>query len=379
MTKSIVFGEQDLSIEDIWNAARCSHSVCLSRRPDVIARLAASSHIVAGALEWRAIYGVNTGYGDSCVTNIPPRLVAELPLHLARYHGCGSGRIFDAVETRAVMAVRLASLVRGWSGVRVELLELLADMLQNSILPLIPAEGSVGASGDLTPLSYLAAAMSGERNVRYGDEVVSSSIALEQCGLQPIRLAPKEALAIMNGTAVMTGLAVIAIKHSETIARLASRLTAMTSLAILGNPAHFDERLAIAKPHPGQIEATALIRNDLGTSRDGDEPQRLQDRYSVRCAPHVIGVLMDFMPSFRRVIETEINSANDNPLFDPESGRTLHGGHFYGGHVAFAMDGLKTLVAKSPICSTASWRFWWTRYNNGLPPNSPAQGDRAPP
>jgi histidine ammonia-lyase len=380
MTLEIHFGGADLTIEDIWRIARRAAVPLLSDADDVRNRIIRSAETVQRTIaEGHVIYGVTTGYGDSCETEISPALIEELPLHLTRYHGCGTGRFLDAEETRAVMAVRLASLVRGWSGVTLDLVQLLADMLRLDILPLTPAEGSVGASGDLTPLSYIAGALAGERRVRFRDVEMDASAALEEAGLKPIKLRPKEALAVMNGTAVMSGLAVLAFKRGEYLSHLASRLTAMASLALLGNPQHFDARLAEAKPHPGQMDVTARIRADLASYATTAEADRLQDRYSIRCAPHVIGVLEDMLPSFRRLIETEINSANDNPLFDPEDGRTLHGGHFYGGHIAFAMDGLKTLVANvADLMDRQLALLVDTRYSNGLPPNlSGSKGPRS--
>jgi histidine ammonia-lyase len=249
-----------------------------------------------------------------------------------------------------------------------DLVRLLAEMLSRDILPRIPSEGSVGASGDLTPLAYVAACLMGEGLVRYRGEEMSVAAAFEREGLRPIVFRPKEALAVMNGTAVMTGLAALAFKRAEWLSLLSCRLTAMGSLALLGNPGHFDERLSVAKPHPGQSKAAAFIRADLATFAAVSEPDRLQDRYSIRCAPHVIGVLEDMLPTFRRILETEINSANDNPLFDPNDGRILHGGHFYGGHVAFAMDGLKTLVANvADLLDRQLALLVDGRFSNGLP------------
>jgi histidine ammonia-lyase len=172
-------------------------------------------------------------------------------------------------------------------------------------------------------------------------------------------------------------LAVLAFKRAEWLSHLACRLTAMASLALLGNAAHFDARLASAKPHPGQMRATARIRADLAGWAKTCSPDRLQDRYSIRCAPHVIGILEDMLPSFRRILETEINSANDNPLIDPLDGRILHGGHFYGGHVAFVMDALKTLVANiADLLDRQLALLVDGRFNNGLPQH--LSGSKAP-
>ena len=325
------------------------------------------------------IYGVTTGYGDSCTVSIPQALVAELPHHLYAYHGCGLGRHLDAQEARAVLVARLASLVHGMSGVSMPLLEGLVTLLQNDVLPLIPAEGSVGASGDLTPLSYVAAVLCGEREVLHAGRVRPAADALAEIGMLPLRLRPKEGLAIMNGTAVMTGLACLAWQRADYLSRLATRLTAFNVLISDGNAHHFDATLFAAKPHPGQGRIAERLRADLYSARPPRNAQRMQDRYSLRCAPHVIGVLEDALPFLRQLIETELNSANDNPLVDAEGERILHGGHFYGGHIALAMDTLKNTVANiADLLDRQLALLVDARYNHGLPANlSAATGQRA--
>jgi len=374
----VVFGEAALTLEDVWDVAHLIRMSSISASDVVVTRIARSAAFVDAAIRrGETVYGVTTGYGDSCETNVPADLVAELPLHLTRYHRCGTGNVLNEAQTRAVMAARLSSLVQGWSGVTPDLVQLLADMLRRDILPRIPAEGSVGASGDLTPLSYVAACLAGEGVVLYRGEEMEVSVAFAREGLEPVVLQPKEALAVMNGTAAMTGIGALAFKRAEWLSHLSCRITAMASLALLGNAAHFDARLAAAKPHPGQLKATARIRNDLTAFAAASAPDRLQDRYSIRCAPHVIGVLEDMLPAFRGLLETELNSANDNPLFDPQDGRVLHGGHFYGGHVAFAMDGLKTLVANvADLLDRQLALLVDGRFNNGLPQH--LSGARAP-
>jgi histidine ammonia-lyase len=376
----VEFGARDLTIGEIWDLAQGQARAALATDPAVAARIARSAgHVEALLARDGAIYGVTTGYGDSCTSTVPAELVAELPLQLSRFHGCGLGRLLTPEETRAVLAVRLATLVRGWSGVSLALVERLVDLLRLDILPLIPAEGSVGASGDLTPLSYVAGALAGERPVRHAGAAKLAAEAFAAEGLAPLRLRPKEALAIMNGTAVMTGLAVLVYRQAEHLAALATRLTALASLALLGNPRHFDPRLSAAKPHPGQGRVAARLAADLAAFAAAHAPDRLQDRYSIRCAPHVIGVLEDAAPGLRAMIEIEINSANDNPLFDPETGDVLHGGHFYGGHICHAMDSLKILVANlADLMDRQAALLVDPRYSNGLPANlSGAQGPRA--
>jgi histidine ammonia-lyase len=293
------------------------------------------------------VYGVTTGVGASVGNAIPEALRGEMPHHLYRFHGCGTGRILDETEAAAVVAVRLVSLARGHSGVRELLLERLCLCLNERLLPRIPAEGSVGASGDLTPLSYLAAALAGEREVTLAGRVLPAEAALAELGLAPLALAPKESLALMNGTSVMTALGCLACEGAGRLARLAAALTAAVVEATRGNPGHFDARIFELKPHPGQARCAAWIREDLAGAQVAERqaPARLQDRYSLRCAPHVVGVLVDALEMAERMLEIELNAVDDNPLVDPERGEILHGGNFYGGHVCFAMDGLKAALA----------------------------------
>ena len=376
----IVFDGSLLQIEQINAIAHARSKAVLSSDPAFRSRIQRGADFLDRLLkEDGVVYGVTTGYGDSCTVNIPPALVAELPHHLYTYHGCGLGRFLDEAETRAVLAARLASLVRGMSGVSLPLLEGLETLLRHDVLPLIPAEGSVGASGDLTPLSYVAAVLCGERDVMHGGRRRPAGEALSEIGMTPLTLRPKEGLAIMNGTAVMTALACLAFHRAEYLSRLATRLTAFNVLASNGNAHHFDAVLFAAKPHPGQSRVAQRLREDLHSDRPPRNEQRLQDRYSLRCAPHVIGVLEDALPFLRQLIETELNSANDNPLIDPEREQILHGGHFYGGHIAFAMDSLKNTVANvADLLDRQLALIVDARYNHGLPANlSGATGSRA--
>ncbi|RZI43906.1 aromatic amino acid lyase [Herbaspirillum sp. HC18] len=375
----VVVGNAPLVIEDVVAVAESRAQIMLSRDDGFSMRVQAGAAYLERLLaDGGTVYGVTTGYGDSCTVTIAPELVAELPLHLTRYHGCGLGAYLTPEQTRATMVARLVSLAQGFSGVRPVLLQHLAALINNNVLPRIPAEGSVGASGDLTPLSYVAAALVGERDVMFDGQPRPAADVLAQLGLQALTLAPKEGLAVMNGTAVMTGLACLAFARAEYLTRLCCRITALASFAMQGNPGHFDPRLFAVKRHTGQMEAAGWIWKDLGAS-DRAGQVRLQDRYSIRCAPHVIGVARDALSWIRRDIENELNSANDNPLIDGEEGWLLHGGHFYGGHIAFAMDALKTAVANlADLMDRQMALLVDSRYNHGLPQNlSGTVGPRA--
>jgi histidine ammonia-lyase len=379
--RTVEFDRGRLALEDIVDIARGSAAAVLSPDPAFRAAIARGADFLDRLLrEDGVVYGVTTGYGDSCTVSVPAALVEELPHHLYTYHGCGLGAYLTPAQTRAVLAVRLASLSKGFSGVSVGLLEQIARLLDAGLLPLIPSEGSVGASGDLTPLSYLAAVLCGEREVWRDGECVPAAQALAEAGIAPLRLRPKEGLAIMNGTAVMTALACLAFDRAAYLGRLATRITAMASFALDGNAHHFDEALFAVKPHAGQQEVAAWLRQDLAAGQAERNGKRLQDRYSIRCAPHVIGVLVDALPFFRTSIENELNSANDNPIIDAENERVLHGGHFYGGHIAFAMDGMKNAVANlADLLDRQMALLVDSRYSQGLPANlSGAEGARAP-
>ena len=344
----IVFGGRPLTLDQICDVAQGRARARLNPDPEYRARLEASRASLERQLRaGRVIYGVTTGVGESCENPVPPELADALSTNLFRFHGCGTGAMLSDEEAAAVVAARLASLAGGCSGVRPIVLERLVDLLDHKVLPRIPAEGSVGASGDLTPLSYVAAVLAGEREVSFAGEVMPAARALERCGLAPLTLRPKEALALMNGTSMMTGLACLASRRARHLARLAAALSAMASELMRGNPSHFDARLFAVKPHPGSVACAAWMRDDLeyGDGAAAVAGARVQDRYSIRCAPHVIGVLLDALAMFGPILETEVNSVNDNPIVDAERDEVLHGGNFYGGHVAFAMDGLKSAVA----------------------------------
>ncbi|MBX9902051.1 MAG: aromatic amino acid ammonia-lyase [Burkholderiaceae bacterium] len=376
----VCFDGDRLTIEDIAAISEQTRECYLSQDETFRADIALGADFLDRLLaEDGVIYGVTTGYGDSCTVEIPRDLIPELPHHLYTYHGCGAGRLLTPEETRAVLATRLASLAQGMSGVSVALLEQLALLLKHDILPLIPAEGSVGASGDLTPLSYVAAVLCGERDVLFQGEQRPTCEVFAELGISPLRLRPKEGLAIMNGTAVMTGLACLAWQRADYLCKLATRITSMNVWASAGNAHHFDAALFAVKPHPGQQLAAARIRADLASDSPSRNEQRLQDRYSLRCAPHVIGVLQDALPFFRTIIENELNSANDNPIIDAKNERVLHGGHFYGGHIAFAMDSMKNAIANiADLLDRQLALLVDTRFNHGLPSNlSGATGPRA--
>ncbi|OTG85227.1 HAL/PAL/TAL family ammonia-lyase [Acinetobacter sp. ANC 4648] len=370
----LVVGKDPLTIEDVIRVAHQQVRVALPESSEWRALIQRGADFLDRLLEDEGvIYGVTTGYGDSCLVEVPPHQVYELPLHLSRFHGCGLGQNFDLITARAVVITRLCSLARGYSGVSFALLERLVWMLNENIIPVIPSEGSVGASGDLTPLSYIAGALVGERDVYWNDQqrIVPITEVYADKKMSALVLRPKEGLALMNGTAVMTAIACLNYKKSEQIALVSTLITAMNVLALEGNPSHFDEVLFAQKPHQGQQRIASQLRLWLNSEvQTAHQSPRLQDRYSLRCAPHIIGVFEDSKIWLRQFIENELNSSNDNPLIDPVSLRVLHGGHFYGGHIAQAMDSLKIMIANiADLLDRQLAQLVDHKMNHGLPRN----------
>ncbi len=364
------FGDDDLTVDAL--VAMAEGRLMPALGDGARAKMQASADVVARLhAEGAHVYGVTTSVGHSVTTAVPPELSAELSLNLLRMHGCGTGRTLTEVESAGVLAARLSSLACGRSGVRPVVADLLVGMLRARVLPVIPAEGSVGASGDLTPLSYVAACLVGEREVTVNGVEMSAKAGLELAGLSPITLGPKEALALMNGTSVSSALCALAWVRARRLARLASAITAMNSQAVLGNATHFDAFVHASKAHPGQVLSAAWIAADLEYDpANPDGGARLQDRYSLRCVPHIVGVLVDGLTHAGQVLEIEMNGVSDNPVVDVERGIVLHGGNFYGGHVAFVADNLKAALANvagvldrqlQVVCNPAE--------NEGLPAN----------
>ena len=320
----------------------------------------------------KPVYGVSTGVGyDSCRT-VEPEDSTAFAYQIFRQHGCGVGEPFSEPEGRAIVFSRLVCLAKGYSAVGMGLLEALCGLLNKGVIPVIPSLGSVGASGDLTPLSYVAAVLAGEREAYYQGEILPAREALERAGLAVFRFAPKETLSIMNGTSVMAVIGAIAVQRLGRTLSFCERSTALTAEVLLGRSQAFHPTAHRLKGHPGQIASAAAIQtalSDSGLMDSGDESGRMvQDPYSIRCAPQVIGAARDGLTWAEQQIERELNSVNDNPIVDPDTGETIFAGNFYGGHVALAMDLLKNAAAS--VADLVDRQFALmvdSRLNSGLP------------
>lgn len=347
MKERLQIGDVRVSHRDVARVARRELPVALTELPAWHDRMTRNRQAVeTRARSGEPFYGVNTGFGASVVNSVAAEYGANLAANLFRFHGCGLGSMLRPEETRAVLVTRLSQLAAGWSGIRVETLRAMTRLLEHDILPCIPELGSVGASGDLTPMSYVAAVLSGEREVMFRGKVCSSAEALAEVGIAPITLQPKEPLSIMNGTSMMTALVSIAVDRAEAFSRAHAMVTAWNSFLLRGQAAHFDERLFLAKPHPGSIRYAGWVRAGLACSaRPPLVAGKVQDPYSVRCSPHVVGVLLEVLEQAAATVEIELNGAGDNPLMDEETGNVLHGGNFYGSHITHVADTLKVHLA----------------------------------
>ena len=325
-----------------------STRVQLSRDPDFLGFLAEGRAFLLEELASDGdVYGATTGFGSSSHQRLSPEHGLKLQENLVRYHGCGVGPALREDQCAAALLVRANCLARGASAVSIELLDQIERFLAARLFPVIPAMGSVGASGDLTPLSYIAAALMGEREVYENGKRCPTREAMARHGITPYSLKEREGLALMNGTSVMTGIAALALADARALADLASDLTGLMVELLGGRSTPFMPELNRLKPHPGQAAAASRIlalmhRPDDRRQRPlGATSRPLQDCYSVRCAPQVIGVLYDALTWADELVGREINSVNDNPVILPEQRMILNGGLFFGGHVAIACDTVK--------------------------------------
>jgi len=294
--------------------------------------------------EGRIVYGITTGFGAFKEKIIPPDQVAELQHNILMSHAVGVGEPLDEANTRAMMVIRANTLAKGHSGIRVETLRLLLDMLNLGIYPTIPSQGSLGASGDLAPLAHMALPLIGLGEVIYQGEHLPAAVALNQAGLTPVTLSAKEGLALTNGTAQMTAIGSLTTSHAENLAFIADLAGCLSLEALQGTPRAFDSRIHAARPHPRQIESAEILREMVAGSdfTRSDSSRNVQDAYSLRCMPQVHGAARDAIKYARWALEIELNSATDNPLifFNEQGGPpdVISGGNFHGEPIAIAMD-----------------------------------------
>ncbi len=304
----------------------------------------------------QSIYGITTGYGESGCNSIIMQEAEELQENLYRFCGVGVGEYLSWDVSRIMLISRLVSLAKGKSGVSYDLLQRFEILLRDEIYPLIPSQGSVGASGDLAPLSYIAAVIAGEREVIYKNEIRKTSEVYKELGIKPYKFKAKEALGVINGTATMSAIAIKAIEDFEILLKSTESFVAAIYEVLICDTTALEPFVHESKPFVGQIETAANILAKCTGSKltqvafsrrenfQQEKEQNIQDRYSIRCAPQVLGVVRDNLKIAKNWIQTEINGVNDNPLIDPIGKRIYTSGNFYGGYIAHAMDTMRICV-----------------------------------
>ncbi len=364
----VVIDGTNLTLEHVQEVARGGAQVrlaaeararMLARRQGIEARLAAGE----------VIYGVNTGFGRMADVVIPPESLTQLQLNLLRSHACGVGAPFPREVVRAMLLLRANVLASGYAGVRPEVVEKLLELLNAGVHPLVPCQGSVGASGDLAPLAHLALVLVGEGFAEFRGEVLPGDEALRKAGIEPLVLAPKEGLALINGTQAMAAVGTLALLEAEKLCAAADVVAAMTVDALEGTDVAFIEEIHKARPHPGQMASAGNLFALLAGSQIRESHRscsRVQDAYSLRCTPQVHGACRDALRHLREKLAVEINSATDNPMVLAD-GRVVSGGNFHGAALAAAFD--YAAIALTDVASISERRAarLLTPEQSGLP------------
>jgi len=353
--KEIVFNNKKVSISD-----------------ESISRIKKCRKIVEDIVKNDTVkYGINTGFGKFSDIKIDKDETKELQKKIVLSHSVGIGKPFSEEVVRGMMLLKLNSFAPGYSGVRLELAETLRDMLNKGVHPVIPEKGSVGASGDLAPLSHMALVVIGEGEAFYKGKRMSGKLAMEKAGIKIVELQAKEGLALLNGTQAMASLLSLAVIEAERVIKYADITGACSLEALKGTLAAFDEKIHLARPHSGQIYTAKNYKNMLG---DGEiieshkDCKKVQDAYSIRCIPQVHGAIKDTFRHVKSVIETEINSVTDNPLVFPDEEEVISGGNFHGEPLALVSDFMA--IALSELANISERRIEYlldSSTNDGLP------------
>ena len=359
----------DLTTADVWDVAVEGRPVVLAGRGRQ--RVAASRAFLESQVGEHT-YGVNTGFGRFVSESIPPERAAELQLRLLRSHACGVGEPYPDEIVRAAMLLRANTLAKGYSGARVETVELLVAALTAGLVPRVPSRGSVGASGDLAPLAHLALPLVGEGEASVAGTVHGGAEALRVVGLTPITLEAKEGLSLINGTQFMTAMASLALTRAERLAHVADIACAMSLEALQGTPTSFHPAIHAARPLPGQVRSAARLRAMLAGSAIVESHRwcdKVQDAYSLRCAPQVHGASRDLLDHVARTVAIELNAATDNPLVLLDEKLIVSNGNFHGQPLAISLDCLAIACAElGNISERRTERLVNPSLSDGLPP-----------
>jgi histidine ammonia-lyase len=374
--KTVSLDGVHLSLEDVLEVAEGRAEVKIA--PSVVKKVKRSRDFIEKALDQgEKIYGVTTGFGMLSDQVIDHSQIEDLQRNLIRSHSVGVGPFFDEVTTRAIMLLRANVIAMGYSGVRMEVLKRLIEMINKGVHPLVPEQGSVGASGDLAPLAHLASVLIGEGEAVFQRKVMPGKKAMERAHIPILTLKAKEGLALVNGTQVMTAVGLLALLRAERLCRIADIVGACTLDALKGTLSAFDQDIQRVRPFPGQMAVSENFRK-LGQKSEIAESHKfcskIQDAYSLRCIPQVHGAVRDALSFVRKTLEIEVNSATDNPLVFAEQGKILNCGNFHGEPVAFGLDFLGIAVSELGGISERRIEKLINPALSGLPPFLTTEG-----
>jgi histidine ammonia-lyase len=348
MMQKVIIGQRPLSPEIVGLVA--SMKTRLSLSAPALSRLAAGRRVVEQSVkENRTVYGITTGFGKFAEIRISLGEIDKLQENLIRSHATGVGQLFHPRQVKAVMLLQVNQLCQGASGVRPAVVRQLLGLLNHDIIPLVPQQGSVGASGDLSPMAHIGLVMIGRGQAFYKGRIISGAEALKKAGMKPLILKAKEGLAITNGTEVMTAVGILSLLEAEKLCKISDLAGAMSLEALRGTDKAFDVRIHALRPHDGQKESAENLRRLLAGSeirKSHKDCKKVQDAYSLRCMPQVHGATKTALKHIRQVLETELNSVTDNPLVFAKEREVLSGGNFHGQPVALAMDYMGIAVAE---------------------------------
>ncbi len=366
---TVLIDGKSLSIKQVHKVSRLNEKVKLNEQyiPNIISSREKIDDVLNGS---ETVYGVNTGFGDLANVTIDKNKTEELQKNLVHSHASGVGEPLDEDVVRGILLLRANTLSKGYSGVRFKVIKTLLKMLNEGVHPVIPCQGSVGASGDLAPLAHLSLVLIGEGEAYYDGEKMEGSLAMKEAGIEPISLKAKEGLALLNGTQMMTSIAALALHDAEILLKSAQIAGAMSLEALKGTSKAFDKRIHEVRPHPGQISCAKNLRKLTMGSEIMDshkDCEKVQDPYTLRCMPQVYGAVKDSLDHIKRIVNIEMNSANDNPLVF-SNGEVISGGNFHGQPIAFAMDLFSMAISEIGDISERTTDKLLDHDESGLPP-----------
>lgn len=385
----VLISGEELTLYDVMKIAEGGEEVRVTE--ECLVRCRESFDFLSAAMKDKVIYGINTGLGPQAQYYIAPEEHLELQYNLVRSHASGTGQPLDELSCRALMVARLNSLAIGFSGIHPDLLIILAEFLNKRIHPYIPEHGGVGASGDLVQLAHLALNLIGEGEVLRDGKRVSATQVLAEKSIVPLQIKSREGLAILNGTSAMTGIGLLNIIRAQRLLAVSTAVSSVLNDLMASYDDHFSEKLNAVKRHPGQQQIAAEMRKYLAGSQltrersihvrqegrqDVPFDEKIQEYYSLRCVPQILGPIHDALQTAETVLVNELNSVNDNPVIDISSGNALHGGNFHGDYVSFEMDKLRMGITKLSILTERQLNYLAADYLNGKFPKFLAAGKR---